>query len=225
MTEMGCEQKMVTKSVFMTLLLSHCAGLLAAEIQGHVNDDQGAGLPGVRLCLSVAGTAPGDCETTRFTDRNGDYAFTGLAAGTPYTLRVLPDASLSGHTADPYPNYAWAPDSHEIVLASSSAGISGVDFSGSFSFSNFQSELRLTGADFPELSGYDLANDYVYLKVFTADSAGFAQDLIFLGQVSALDKLQIEVSAPLYETRVLYEIYSARQPETLTGSISLTSGV
>jgi hypothetical protein len=214
---------MLIRSITAALLLTHCAGLLAAEVQGRVTDEGGVGLKGVRICLSVAGAAPGDCSKTRFTDKNGGYAFKGLDAGTPYSLRVSTDATLKGRKADLYPNYAWGPVEHELELTSRSDRVSGVDFTGSFNFSNFQAEFRLTGSDFPELSGYDLVNDYVFLKLYFADSGGLEQDLVFLGQVSDINSLLIEVSAPLSEAQLLYEVYSALEPVPLTGAISLTA--
>ena len=81
--------------------------------------------------------------------------------------------------------------------------------------------MQLTQADFPELVDFDVAGDYVFLKVFITDSDGIQQDLVFLGQVSDMNKLLIEVSAPLPTTHLSYEIYSALS-DTVAGSISLT---
>ena len=213
---------MLSKLIASMLLLAQCAVVLAGEIQGYITDEQGTALAGVRVCLSLPGAAPGDCSKTRFTNKSGKYAFNGLGAGS-YTLKVLSGASLAARKADPYPNYAWAPVNQTITLASKSTRLSGVDFTGSFNFSNFQAEFQLTGADFPELGAYDVSNDYVFLKVFTGDAGGVEQNLIFLGQVSDINKVLIEVSVPLSATQLFYEIYSVNLPDPVTGTISLTN--
>jgi hypothetical protein len=201
-----------------------CTTLLAAEIKGKITDEQGtAGLPGVRVCLSVAGAAPGECSKTRITNKKGNYSFNGLNAGEPYTLKVLTESSLTARKADPYPNLVWEPVSHEIELASRKERVGGVDFKGSFGFRNFQAELQLKGADFPELANYDLANDYVFLKVYTMDSSGSEQNLIFLGQVTDSGKLLIEVSVPLSASVLTYEVYSANAPDPVIVSIDLVN--
>lgn len=200
------------------------SALLAGEIKGKVTDEPGTtGLPGVRVCLSVAGAAPGECSKTRFTNKKGQYSFKGINAGVPYTIKVLTDASLAARKADPYPNYAWGPVSHEVELASRKERASGIDFTGSFSYSNFQAELQLSGADFPELANYDLANDYVFLKVYTMDSSNSEQNLIFLGQVTDINKLLIEASVPLSASVLTYEVYSAAAPDPVIVSIDLAN--
>ncbi len=110
-----------------------------------------------------------------------------------------------------------------MELASRRDRVSGIDFTGSFNFSNFQAEFQLSGADFPELSNYDLANDYVFLKIYTADPVNAEQNLIFLGQVTDSNSLFIEVSVPLSATELIYEIYSAAAPDPVIASISLAS--
>jgi hypothetical protein len=194
--------------------------LLAAEIKGRITDDQGEALPGVSVCLSVTSTSPTDCHETSLTEDDGSYSFGGLSAGAAYTVSVLTDASLDGRRDDPYPNYAWAPDNRRLHFASELDSVENIDFMGAFNFSNLQAELQLTEADFPELVDFDVAGDYVFLKVFITDSDGIQQDLVFLGQVSDMNKLLIEVSAPLPTTHLSYEIYSALS-DTVAGSISL----
>ncbi len=200
-----------------------CTPLLAGEIKGKITDAQGTELPGVRVCLSVTDAAPGECLKTRFTNKKGLYSFNGMDAGVPYTLKVLTEATLTARKADPYPNYAWGPVSHEVELTSRMERVSGLDFTGSFSFSNFQAELQLNGADFPELANYDLANDYVFIKVYTTDSSDSEQNLIFLGQVTDINKLLIEASVPLSATVLTYEVYSAAAPDPVIVSIDLVS--
>ena len=200
------------------------SALLAGEIKGKVTDEPGTtGLPGVRVCLSVAGAAPGECSKTRFTNKKGQYSFKGINAGVPYTIKVLTDASLAARKADPYPEYAWGPVSHEVQLASRKDKIGGINFTGSFSYSNFQAELQLSGSDFPELANYDLANDYVFLKVYTVDSSNAEQNLIFLGQVTDINKLLIEASVPLSASVLTYEVYSAAAPDPVIVSIDLAN--
>ena len=214
---------MPKRIVAAALLLSQCAVALAGEIEGQVTDEDGNALKGVRVCLSVTGAAPGECEKTRFSNKNGAYSFNGLNTG-DYEVRVLTGASLNARKADPYPNLAWSPVRHEITLTSRSDRIGAADFTGSFSFSNFQAELQLTGSDFPELGGYDLINDYVFLKVYSVDASGAGQNLIYLGQVSDAGTLLVEVSVPLAETLLHYDIYSANAPQLVTGTISLAPG-
>ena len=119
---------MLTKSIIATLLISHSASLLAAEIKGRITDDQGTGLPDVRICLSVATNSPGGCNETRFTDENGSYSFNGLRAGSAYTVSVLTDASLDARRDDPYPNFAWAPLNRKLQLTSELDSADNIDF-------------------------------------------------------------------------------------------------
>ena len=214
---------MLQKLLAVMILASSCATLLAGEIKGEITDEQGARLPGVRVCLSLLDAAPGECSKTRFTSKKGTYSFNGINAGEKYALKVLTGASLTARKADPYPEYAWEPVSHEVQLASRKDKVGGVDFTGSFNFSNFQAELQLSGADFPELLNYDLANDYVFLKVYTVDSSSSEQDLIFLGQVTDISKLLIEVSVPLAANELIYEVYSAAAPDPVIVSIDLVN--
>jgi len=200
-----------------------CTSLLAGEIQGQITDERGIGLPGVRVCLSLLNAAPGECFKTRISNKKGNYSFNGINAGEPYTLQVLTDASLTARKADPYPNLAWEPVDYTVELASRKSKANDRNFSGSFSYSNFQAELQLGGADFPELANYDLANDYVFLKVYTADPGDSEQNMIFLGQVTDINKLLIEASVPLSATELIYEIYSAAAPEPVVVSISLVN--
>lgn len=212
---------MLHRLLATTLIATHGATLLAGEIQGDVRNEQGTALQGVRICLTVADTTAGQCLKDTYTDRNGSYAFRGLDAAEPYTLQVMTGASLKSRKADPYPRYGWAPVTRKVALASRKDKLSGIDFTGAFNFSNFQAQFELGGDDFPELTGYDLANDYVFLKIYTTDQATSDQDLIFLGQVTDAGGLSIEVSVPLSTSELLYEIYSAAAPEPVHGSISL----
>jgi len=214
---------MLPKLLAAILIASPCASLLAGEIKGQVTDEQGAGLAGVRVCLSLPDAAPGECSKTKFTSRKGTYSFNGINEGVPYTVKVLTGASLTARKADPYPQYVWGPVGHEIELVSRKERLGGIDFKGSFSFSNFQSVFQLSGADFPELANYDVANDYVFLKVYTADASGSEQNLIFLGRVTDISKLLIEVSVPLSATELIYEVYSAAAPEPVIVAISLVN--
>jgi hypothetical protein len=214
---------MLHKLLAAICIASPCASLIAGEIQGVITDEQGIGLKGVRVCLSVPDTAPGECAKARYSDKNGKYVFKGMDAAQPYTLRVLTGASLTARKADPYPKYAWEPVTHDVSLASRKDRAGDVDFVGSFNFSNFQAEFQLGGNDFPELANYDLANDYVFLKIYTADSVSAEQNLIFLGQITDISSLFIEVSVPLSATELIYEIYSAAAPEPVIASINLIS--
>jgi hypothetical protein len=197
------------------------SALLAGEIRGQVTYKQDV-LPGVRVCLARSDAAPGECSKTQFTNKKGTYSFNGIDAGVPYIVKVLTDASLAARKADPYPEYGWEPANYEVQLVSRKDKISGIDFTGAFNFSNFQAELQLGGSDFPELTNYDLENDYVFLKVYTVDSSNTEQKLIFLGQVTDISKLLIEASLPLSATQLVYELYSATAPQPVVVSISLS---
>ena len=212
---------MFTRLLAAALIATPSATLLAGEIQGQVTDEQGIGLKGVRVCLSKPDTVPGECTKDRYTNKSGKYTFKGLDASQPYRVRVLSGASLKARKADPYPNYAWEPVVLELELKSRVERVGGADFTGSFNFSNFQAEFQLSGADFPELSQYDLADDYVFLKVYAVDPVDSQQDLIFLGQVTDISTLFIEVSVPLSTKALTYEVYSAAAPEPVIASISL----
>jgi hypothetical protein len=214
---------MLPRLLAAILITSPCASLLAGEIKGQVTDEQGAELAGVRICLALPDAAPGECSKTQFTSRKGTYSFNGINTGMPYTVKVLTGASLTARKADPYPQYVWGPVGHEVELVSRKERLDGIDFKGTFSFSNFQSVFQLSGADFPELANYDVANDYVFLKVYTADASGSEQNLIFLGQVTDVSKLLIEVSVPLSATELIYEVYSAAAPEAVIVAISLAN--
>lgn len=214
---------MLPRLLAAILIASPCASLLAGEIKGQVTDAQGAGLAGVRVCLALRDAAPGECSKTQFTNKKGSYSFNGIDADAPYTVKVLTGASLTARKTDPYPQYVWGPVGHDVALVSRKERLGGIDFTGTFSFSNFQSVFQLSGADFPELANYDVANDYVFLKVYTADAGNSEQKLIFLGQVTDVSKLLIEVSVPLSATELIYEIYSAAAPEPVMVAISLAN--
>ena len=212
---------MLSRLTTLLFVLFSCASLHAGEISGQITDDQGVGLKGVRLCLFLDGAAPGDCRRTLFSDKNGNYAFKGLPLGSPFGVKVETGASLKSRKADPYPHYAWFPVNHEVELESRSSKVAEIDFTGTFSFSNFQAEFHLTAADFPELAGYDLVSDYVFLKLYTTDAGSPEQNLIFLGQLTDSGTLLIEVSVPLSANELLYEIYSLAVPAPVLGAIAL----
>lgn len=214
---------MLPRLLAVILIASPCASLLAGEIKGEVTDEQGAGLAGVRVCLALLDAPPGECGKTQFTNKKGTYSFNGIDAGVPYTVKVLTGASLTARKSDPYPQYAWEPVSHNVALDSRRERVEGIDFKGSFNYSNFQSGFQLSGADFPELANYDLANDYVFLKIYTADPDNSEQNLIFLGRVTDISKLLIEISVPLSATELIYEVYSAAAPEPVIVAISLVN--
>lgn len=205
------------------LIAAYGATSLAGEIRGEVLNEQGGALPGVRICLSVPDTTLGQCFKDTFTDKNGSYAFRGLNEAQPYNVKVLTDGSLRARKADPYPRYSWAPVTRQVALLSRKERVDGIDFMGSFNFSNFQAEFALSGGDFPELGNYDLANDYVFLKIYNIKTVNPEQDLIYLGQVTDTGRLLIKVSVPLSTTELYYEVYSAAAPEPVHGTISLVS--
>jgi hypothetical protein len=83
-----------------------------------------------------------------------------------------------------------------------------VDFAGVFDFRNFQRLLRLTADDFPDLAGFDLVGDYVFLKVYTSDpEEPSVQDLIFLGRIASADSVLVDASITRSMTELQYEIF------------------
>ena len=214
---------MLQKLLAAILSLPLGASLHAGQIQGQITDEQGDGLKGVLVCLSAPDAAEGECLRTGLTNRSGTYTFSSVGETRTYIVKVLTGTALRTRKADPYPNYTWEPVTHKVKLARTGDEITGIDFTGTFNFSNFQAEFELRGDDFPELYNYDLANDYVFLKVYTADPVNSEQNLIFLGQVADISKLFIEASLPLSATELIYEVYSAAAPDPVIVSISASS--
>jgi hypothetical protein len=188
-------------------------------IAGIVNDGDGNPLDAVPICLDESSNS-GSCARLSVTDSTGGYLFTDVVQNLPY--RVTVDVS---NDSNPYPNYAWAPLEHAVVVNAISGNADNLNFTGTFNFSNFQKQIQLTYNDFPELRDYDLLNDYVFLKVYyevyNADLTEYEENLIYLGRIISGAGLLIEASAPLATTTVYYETYSLDSPTPQKGMIRL----
>jgi hypothetical protein len=192
----------------------------AASVQGDVrHQDTDEPLVKVPVCLAPAST-PTDCLRVRWTDKKGEYSFSGLQEGAVYTVIVNGDSSAANRKFEAYANYAWSNKAQNVAILSKRDKHE-VKFKGKFNFSNFQRIINLTAADFPELGSLDLAGTYIALKVFTLSlTDDQPPETIFLGQVSNVDTLKISASVPLASSSIHYEIFSATL--SLNGSIALT---
>ena len=205
------------------LLLCGLAGQAgAASIEGQVTDMAGEALTKVPVCLKATPTSE-SCEKTRFTDKRGGYSFKGLKTGSDYSVEILLDRSAAARKFESYRTYVWSPQVQRVSLARRNEAIGLAPFVGKFNFSNYQRSVLLTATDFPELAEFDLAADYVVLKVsFAAGDPEQPPETIFLGQVTTSYQIRFEASVPLSATAIDYEIYSASR--SLAGSIALTEG-
>jgi hypothetical protein len=192
----------------------------AASISGSArNQDTGAPLVKVPVCLAPVNT-PTDCSKIRWTDKKGNYSFSGLRAGEDYAVIANGDTSAANRKFEAYANYVWTKQKQEVAITSKHEKI-WIEFAGKFNFSNFQRIINLTAADFPELYSVDLAGSYVALKVFTLSlTEDQPPETIYLGHVKSVDTLKISASIPLASSSIRYEIFSATL--SLSGSISLT---
>ena len=59
--------------------------------------------------------------------------------------------------------------------------------------------------------------------LIVVDPSSGVQELIYLGQVTDISRVLIEVSVPLSAERLYYETYSASDPKPVINTISLTS--
>lgn len=194
----------------------------AGDIQGTVKDENNDPLEKVLVCLHL-NQDRSSCYKTRATNKNGNYAFKGLKTNQKYTVTISSGTSLAARKSNPYPNKVWLPAELHIDLTSQNKSVGDQNFQGIFNFSNFQQELQLTSAEFPQLADYDTSNDWVFLKLYSLDQNA-NENLIFLGQVTNAQTLQIDVSVPQAATELYYEIYSLDRPERVQGTISLTNG-
>jgi hypothetical protein len=202
------------------MCLTLCAQLaFGASIEGRATNVAGQPLYKVSICLAQAGTA-GQCEKVRWTDKKGNYSFTGLKPGGEYSIVINGDRSAANRKIESYSNYVWEPQAQAAAISSMSDKVAVADFVGKFNFSNFQRIVTLDATDFPELATIDPEATYTALKVFIPSSQeGVPPETIFLGQVHSAARLEIEASVPLAVTTIGYELYSAVM--SINGSIVL----
>lgn len=190
------------KPFFLSLLLWLAATTAyAASIAGAVSDENGLPIEGSVMCLSKQKATPSAapaCLQSQTTDGAGRFAFTAMAAGT-YVVTI---------TDDRFPTFTWLPAARTLSVTAS-AQVAGLDFKRQFSFSNFQNPVILRGADLPELAGFALDQDTVFVKVYAVDPADPAQQMVFfMGRVTSAESLKFTAYAPWTVKEVIYEIFS-----------------
>jgi len=178
--------------VAATLITLGLAGAAcAASISGVVTDSAGMALPKVPICLRL--WEEGDvCGRLRHTDRQGAYRFNGIKPGADYSVEVFLDKAAAVRRFDTYRTYVWSPSEQTVTVQDRNDSISLEPFVGKFNFSNYQRVVLLTATDFPELGEFDLAGDYVFLKVsYTPSEPERLPETVFLGQVTAVERTQL----------------------------------
>jgi hypothetical protein len=174
----------------------------------------------VPVCLKTLDDGD-DCTKLRYTDKLGAYRFNGIKPGSDYAVTIFLDKSAAARKFDKYRTYVWSPAEQPLTISKRADSIRLAPFVGKFNFSNYQRVLQLTATDFPELEEFDLAGDYVFLKVSVAPTEPErSSETIFLGQITDAEQIQLEASVPLSTTSIDYEIYSANY--AISGSISLS---
>ena len=176
--------------------------VLSASVSGMATDENGQSIAQSTLCLSLQSAAAGatpNCLQTQTTDAQGNYAFNQVDAG-DYMVTI---------TDNRFPAYTWLPVARKVTVTQSDA-VTGFNFKRQFSFSNFQKSIAISGSDLPELSGFNLSQDTVFVKVYAVDPANPTQQTVFfLGKVTDGTNLKFAASAPWTVKEVRYEIFSA----------------
>jgi len=207
-----------TAGVLLALGTAGAAG--AATIAGEAVDSSGMALSRVPVCLKTLNDGEG-CSRLRHTDRQGAYRFNGIKPGSDYSVEIFLDKSAAARKFDNYRTYVWSPAEQPVTVSNRADSVYLAPFVGKFNFSNYQRVVQLTATDFPELNEFDLAGDYVFLKVsFASTEPERSPETVFLGQVTAAEQIRLEASVPLSTTSIDYEIYSTSH--AISGSISLS---
>jgi hypothetical protein len=184
------------------LLLASSSAVFAASITGNVSDENGQPIAQSSLCLSQQAIDPQaapKCLQTLSSDSSGNYIFNAVEAGA-YVVTIIDSR---------YPTFTWLPVARKLTVAKFSDQVTGLNFKRQFSFSNFQQQATISGADLPELSGFNLDQDTVFLKVYAVDPANPTQQTVFfMGRVTSNASLKIAASAPWTVKEVVYEIFS-----------------
>jgi hypothetical protein len=186
----------------LVFMASMTTSALSLEVSGRVTDENERSLSGMSVRLLVGSSA--ECLAETVTDDDGRYRFTLWRRGInlvrrDFTVEVLGDGLSS---------YVFTPASADVTFLHWHDVRDDVDFAGVFDFRNFQRLLRLTADDFPDLAGFDLVGDYVFLKVYTSDpEEPSVQDLIFLGRIASADSVLVDASITRSMTELQYEIF------------------
>jgi hypothetical protein len=182
------------------LLMIASKAALSASVGGVVVDENGQAIPQSTVCLSPQSAAAPGCLQTQTTDAQGNYAFSQVDAGA-YVVTI---------TDDRFAAYVWQPSAvgGKVTLKQPSDAVGSFNFKRQFGFSNFQKPITISGSDLPELGGFDLSQDTVFVKVYAVDPANPAQQTVFfLGKVTDMN-LKFAASAPWTVKEVRYEIFS-----------------
>jgi len=190
------------KFFLKVILMIASKAALGASVGGAVLDENGQPIAQSTICLSSQNAAAGatpNCLQTQTTDAQGNYSFSQVDAGA-YVVTI---------TDGRFPTYTWLPVARKVTFAQSSDSITGFNFKRQFSFSNFQKPITINGSDLPELSGFNLSQDTVFVKVYAVDPANPTQQTVFfLGKVTSDANLKFAASAPWTVKEVKYEIFS-----------------
>jgi hypothetical protein len=193
------------KFFLQIILMIASKAALSASVGGVVVDENGQSIPQSTVCLSsqsaaAAADTSSNCLQTQTTDAQGNYAFSQVDAGS-YVVTI---------TDDRFPAYVWQPSAvgGKVTLKQPSDAVGSFNFKRQFGFSNFQKPITISGSDLPELGGFDLSQDTVFVKVYAVDPANPAQQTVFfLGKVTDMN-LKFAASAPWTVKEVRYEIFS-----------------
>jgi hypothetical protein len=140
------------------------------------------------------------CLQTQTTNAQGNYSFGQVAPGA-YVVTIIDSR---------FPTFTWLPVARTVAVAQFSDTVTGFNFKRQFSFSNFQKPATISGSDLPELAGFNLGQDTVFVKVYAVDPANPTQQTVFfLGRVTNDTNLKFAASAPWTVKQVIYEIFSS----------------
>jgi hypothetical protein len=183
-------------------LMAASNAALGAYVSGEVVDQNGQPISQSTLCLSsqsVVVTAAPNCLQTQTTDAKGNYSFSQIAPGA-YTVTIIDGR---------FPTFTWLPVARTVTVVQFSDTITGFNFNRQFSFSNFQKPVTISGANLPELAGFNLSQDTVFVKVYAVNPANPTQQTVFfIGRVTNEANLKFAASAPWAVNQVIYEIFS-----------------
>jgi hypothetical protein len=184
------------------ILLTLSQTAMGASVSGTVSDENGQAIAQSVICLSAASDLPAAkpvCLQTQTTNASGAYAFNLVNPGT-YLLTIIDGR---------FPTFTWLPVARKLTLARPSDLVTGFNFKRQFSFSNFQKPVSISGTDLPELAGFNLSQDTVFVKVYAVDPANRSrQTVFFMGRVTSGTNLSLVASAPWTVREVVYEIFS-----------------
>lgn len=181
------------------MLLLATSVALGASVTGTVSDENGLAIAGSRLCLSLQNAATPACLQTQVSAANGAYTFNQLPVGA-YVVTISDSR---------YPTFTWLPVARALNIAQDAEQVVSFNFKRQFSFSNFQNAVTINGADLPELAGFNLSQDTVFVKVYAVDPAKPTQQTVFfMGRVTSGANLKFAASAPWTVKQVMYEIFS-----------------